>query len=486
MLANKNGGLYTAFKSKDTRFDGRIFVGIASTGIYCRPICRARMPKEKNCTFYSSAAEAEQAGYRPCLLCRPELAPGNAIVDASASLAERTLRLLDESIGCGTSINNIAKQLGCSDRHLRRVFIEHYNVSPVKYLQTSRLLLAKNLLTDTKLSVLEVAMASGFGSLRRFNDLFKNQYRISPTAIRKNSSGEKKAQSITLMLSYRPPYQWQQMLDFLKQRAITGVETVLNGEYCRTVHVVTAEQKHLYGWIKVSHYPQKKSLKVTISTSLLAGLPQVLSKVRHLFDLHCVPDSIYEVLSQMNTIRPDLCTLGTRLPGCFDAFEMVVRAILGQQITVKAAGTLAARIVKTYGTKAPTEIEGLTHVFPAPIDIVAMGDSIAENLGKLGVIARRSNTILVLAKSFVNKYIIFDTFAKPEEEMKKLTEISGIGNWTAQYIAMRTMGWTDAFLETDIGVKKALAPHTAKEMVNLAESWRPWRSYAVINLWNSL
>ena len=487
MQTNKNGKLYAAFKAKDMRFDGRIFIGISSTGIYCRPVCRAKMPLEKNCTFYRSAAEAEQAGYRPCLLCRPELAPGIAIVDATASLAQKAMRFLEENCGSGENLESIAEKLGCTGRHLRRAFTAEYNVSPVQYLQTCRLLLAKSLLTDTNLSVLEVAMAAGFGSLRRFNDLFKKKYNLSPVALRKQAKEDKKIKSnITINLSYHPPYKWQEILDFLKQRAIFGVETVQDGQYSRTVSIISPRQKQLYGWIQVKDYPDKNALSVTIAASLLPALPQVLSHIRQLFDLRCDPHIIYESLSQMNDIRPGLYSPGTRLPGCFDAFEMAVRAVLGQQITVKAACTLAARMAQKYGTPVETEIKGLTHTFPSCNDILNLPGTIGDNLGPLGIIGTRAKTILELAKAFANADIHFDICARPDVEIKKLKAIPGIGNWTAEYIAMRAMGWPDAFLETDAGIKKALSPLTAKEMLKLAESWRPWRSYATISLWNSL
>ncbi len=482
-----DGGLYAAFKAKDTRFDGRFFVGISSTGIYCRPVCRAKQPKAENCAFYKTAAEAEQAGYRPCLLCRPELAPGTSRTDATASLAYRAARMLEENCGNGGSLDELAGRLGCTDRHLRRAFAATYNVSPVQYLQTCRLLLAKNLLTDTDLSVLEVAMAAGFGSLRRFNDLFKGRYNLSPTALRKRTPEERKrGGDMTLALGYRPPYRWEELLSFLAGRAISGVEVVREGEYLRTAHLVTASGKRLFGWVRVGHRPEKNALAVAVSESLLPVLPQVLARIRRLFDLYCDPDAVYETLSSMNEVRPGLCIPGTRLPGSFDAFEMAARAVLGQQITVKAAGTLAARIVGAYGTPVRTEIEGLTHVFPSPEDILALGEPIENRLGPLGVIAARARTIYELARAIVRKEVDFDLCAQPEEEMRKLTAIRGIGSWTAQYIAMRAMEWPDAFLETDAGVKKALAPHAPKELPKMAEAWRPWRSYATINLWNAL
>lgn len=486
-MTDNTSGLYAAFKAKDARFDGRFFVGISSTGIYCRPVCRARQPKAENCTFYPTAAEAEQAGYRPCLLCRPELAPGASITDATSNLVYRATRMLEENCGSEQSLEEIAGKLGCTARHLRRVFTAAYNVPPVQYLQTCRLLLAKNLLTDTDLPVLEVAMASGFGSLRRFNDLFKKQYKLSPTALRKHTAEDKKQNdNITLALGYRPPYQWEAILNFLAGRAIAGVEVVKNGEYMRTVHMENAEGRQVYGWVRVSHKPKKNALSVTVSEALLPVLPQVLARIRHLFDLYCDPDAVYEILRGMNDIRPGLCILGTRVPGCFNAFEMAVRAVLGQQITVKAASTLATRIVEAYGTPVQTGIEGLTHVFPSPEDIFALDGAIENHFGVLGVIAARSNTIYELARAFVQKKIDFDLCAQPEEEMKKLMTIRGIGSWTTQYIAMRAMEWPDAFLETDAGIKKALQPFTSKELLSMAEAWRPWRSYATVNLWNTL
>ncbi|MBA9084693.1 AraC family transcriptional regulator of adaptative response / DNA-3-methyladenine glycosylase II [Fontibacillus solani] len=486
MIANDNG-LYAAFVAKDARFDGRFFVGISSTRIYCRPVCRARQPKAENCTFYSTAAEAELAGYRPCLLCRPELAPGTSITDATTVLAHKAARMLEKNCGTGQSLDELAGRLGCTDRHLRRVFTTEYNVSPVQYLQTCRLLLAKNLITDTNLNIIDVAMAAGFGSLRRFNDLFKKHYNLTPTTLRKQSAaGKQKNGDITLALGYRPPYRWEEMLNFLAGRAITGIEVVKNGEYMRTVHLENAEGKHVNGWVRVGHKPKKNVLSVTVSETLLPVLPQVLARIRHLFDLYCDPDAVYETLRVMNDIRPGLCVLGTRVPGCFNAFEMAVRAVLGQQITVKAASTLAARIVDAYGTPVQTGIEGLTHVFPSPKAILALDGPIENHFGPLGVIAARSRTIYELARTIVQGEIDFDLCAQPEEEMKKLMTIHGIGSWTAQYIAMRAMEWPDAFLETDAGVKKALQPNTSKKLLEMAESWRPWRSYATVSLWNSL
>ena len=478
---------YAAFKAKDARFDGRFFVGVSSTGIYCRPVCRAKLPKEENCAFYESAAAAEQAGYRPCLMCRPELAPGAAPIDATFALARNAARLFEENCGSGRNMEAYVRRLGCSGRHLRRAFAAAFKVPPVQYLQTCRLLLAKSLLTDTDLSVTEVAMAAGFGSLRRFNDLFKTQYRLSPTGLRKQAAGGKRSDGgITVMLGYRPPYEWRQVLGFLAGRAIAGVEAVNDDGYMRTVRCVTGEQKSVYGWMRVGHRPRKNALAVTVSAALLPALPHVLARVRNLFDLHCYPDAVYERLSAMNAIRPGLCVPGTRLPGCFDPFEMAARAVLGQRITVKAAGTLAGRLAKAHGTPVETGVEGLTHTFPSARDIAALGDGIADHLGPLGITRARARTILSLAEKIADGELDFARCIQPEAEIKKLMAISGIGAWTAQYIGMRAMGWPDAFPHTDYGVKKALAPLSENEILKMAEAWRPWRGYATINLWNSL
>ena len=486
-MKEKDHALYEAFISKDPRFDGRFFVGISSTGIYCRPICKARRPKEENCSFYSTAAEAENAGYRPCLLCRPEMTPGNSIIDSSSKLAHSAARYIEENCGNIDSINEIAEYLGCTDRHLRRIFTEEFNVSPVQYLQTCRLLLAKNLLTETNLTIVDIAMASGFGSLRRFNDLFKNHYRLSPTALRKQlpEDGEN-SKEIRVSLGYRPPYLWDEMLNFLAYRAIPGVEYIIDNKYMRTISMVKMNGEYVYGWIKVGHNEKKNALIVELSESLIPVLTQVISRVKSLFDLNCDPYIIYENLMSMKEINPELPVLGTRLPGCFNPFEMSVRAVLGQQITVKAASTIAGRLVNAYGKPIETGIEGLTHVFPLPEDIVLLDSPIENQLGPLGIIKTRSRTIYSLAEAFVENTIDFSHSANIEEEIVKLLEIPGIGNWTAQYIAMRTMEWTDAFLETDVGVKNAMPTSTPKERLQIAEKWRPWRSYANINLWNSL
>lgn len=290
----------------------------------------------------------------------------------------------------------------------------------------------------------------------------------------------------TVFLKYRPPYPYETILKFLAARTIAGVEVVADQEYRRILHMSCPDTGSVTGWIRVGHEPEKNALSLTVNESLLPVLPQVSTQVRRAFDVDCDPEAIFVGLLSMNEIRPGLCVLGTRVPGCFNAFEMSVRAVLGQQITVKAAHTLAGRLVQSFGTAVAEEVPGLTHNFPLPEVLLALEGPAENHLGPLGIIARRARTIVELARSFHENSIDFGSDGDPTEAIERLLAIPGIGKWTAHYIAMRAFGWNDAFLETDAGIKKALHPRSPKEMLNLAESWRPWRSYATINLWNSL
>lgn len=477
---------YAAMQARDVRFDGRFFCGVSSTGIYCRPICRAKLPKEENCTFFVSAAAAEAAGYRPCLRCRPELAPGLAPVDSVQRLARGAALIMEEDCLTSRKVTEMAAMLGITDRHLRRVFLAEYGVSPVRYLQTQRLLLAKSLLVDTRLAVTDVAMAAGFGSIRRFNDLFKKHYQLTPNELRKNGRSKKDSRDgITLSLGYRPPYAWESMISFLAARAIAGVESVAGDAYRRTVAIRKGDTIH-YGWISVSNRPSQSTLSATIAMTLLPVLSQVLARVRFLFDLSCCPETINQKLASLNSVAPDIRVVGIRVPGCFDPFEMSVRAILGQQVTVKAAGTLATRLVKLAGEKVDTPFEELGFAFPPPDRIRALRGRIENHLGPLGITGGRARSILALAEALTDDSISLSYSAHPEEVMRKLGELPGVGPWTVQYIAMRALGWPDAFPHTDYGVRKALLDRPPREILSLSRTWSPWRSYATVSLWNYL
>ena len=455
---------YRALKSHDPRFDGRFFVGISSTGIYCRPICPARSAKAQNCTFYLSAAAAEAKGYRPCLRCRPELAPGNASVDATHRLAQSAASLIEDGA------DGIALRLGVSDRHLRRVFKSEFGVSPVAFAQTQRLLLAKRLLTDTSISVTEVAFAAGFGSIRRFDALFKQRYRLTPLQLRKHPKESALPDSLTFELSYRPPYDWSAIQQFLAARAIGGVEEVEAGAYRRIVSL-----KHHTGWIQVTPSEKKSTLQVIVSASLVRTLPPVLARVKHLFDLSCNPREIGEVLGPLAAAN-----IGLRVPGAFDGFEIAVRAVLGQQISVAGARTLAGRFVTAFGTPVETPFEALTHAFPssARIATLATGD-----IASLGIIATRSNSIIELAKAVDTGKLRLTPGVDVPQTIEILKAIPGIGEWTAQYIAMRALAWPDAFPHSDLVVMKVLGTKKPKEALVAGEAWRPWRAYATMHLW---
>lgn len=477
--------LYNAFKSKDARLDGKFFVGVSSTGIYCRPVCHAKMPKFENCTFFKTAAEAEKAGYRPCLVCRPELAPGNGY-DSRANLAARVAAYIEENCSSGMSVPEIAESFGYSERQLRRIFSEEFNVSPVEYIQTCRLLLAKKLLTETELTVTDAAMTAGFGSIRQFNDVFMKKYKMTPAELKKQKRRTKNCDmNIKIGIGYRPPYRWNEILEFLGQRAIAGVEAVRDDMYFRTLAINTSDGRQLSGWISVENIPEKNLLQLTVSDSLLPALSQVISKVRTVFDTDCDTETVYEALSALNgKCGREVFKKGLRIPGGADEFEICCRAVIGQQITVKAARTLAGRFAAAFGSRTSTPFEELTLLFPAAEDVCKLKDTAKETMGQLGIIATRGECIKKIAGLCADKSL--DRHMDSDKAVGILTDIRGIGSWTAGYIAMRAFGDTDVFLQTDAGIKAALKNMPESGILSAVEICRPWRSYAMIGLWNSL
>jgi AraC family transcriptional regulator of adaptative response / DNA-3-methyladenine glycosylase II len=472
-----DSGCYLAFAAKDARFDGRFFVGVTSTGIYCRPICTARLPKPANCRFFPSAAAAEAGGFRPCLLCRPELAPGQAGVDAARRLGLAAVRLIGEGCLEDSGIEGLCARLGITTRHLRRIFKGQFGVSPVAFAQTQRLLLAKGLLTDTAMPVTEVAFASGFASLRRFNALFKSRYRLTPLAVRKATAGPAQPGVATLELGYRPPYDWSGLMAFLGTRAIDGVEAADGTGYRRTLRLTRNGAAHA-GWLAVAPVDGKNAVRVTVSTGLSGVLPAVLTRVAHLLDLSCDPTAIALGLGGLADGHE-----GVRLPGAMDGFEVAVRAILGQQVTVAGARTLAGRFAAAFGDPLATPHAELTTIFPDPDRVARLSvDAIASH----GVIAARARAIIALAGAVRDKTLVLSPEADVAATLAALGQLPGIGEWTAQYIVMRALGWPDAFPHTDHGVKKALGVSSPRRVLELAEAWRPWRAYAVMHLWRTL
>ena len=476
---------YRAVAAHDARFDGAFFIGVTSTGIYCRPVCRVKTPRRENCRFFAHASQAEGAGFRPCLRCRPELAPQTlawSAQDASALLAQHAARLLDSPDAWGDevpSVAGLAARLGVSDRHLRRVFEAELGVSPMDWLQTRRLLAAKQLLADTRLPVAQVALAAGFASLRRFNAAFAAQYRMSPTALRRDGSEAKPGDGIAVTLGYRPPYDVREMLQFLQQRGIAGVEQI--DQSTHTVARTLRLDDDTRGWIACRFEPEQHRVQVRVADSLAPQLPRVIARVRAWLDLDADPAAIHAVLG---ADFPALA--GLRVPGTLDGFELAVRAVLGQQVTVAAARTLTTRLVERFGTPLATPIDGLTRLFPSPAALAAAS---GDELGQLGLVRQRQAAIHALAQAVTSGQIRLHAGADVAATMDAPKALPGIGAWTADYIALRALRWPDAFPSGDVALQKALAPEgqrlTARAAESRAERWRPWRAYAVIRAWHS-
>ena len=476
---------YRAVAAHDARFDGAFFIGVTSTGIYCRPVCRVKTPRRENCRFFAHASQAEGAGFRPCLRCRPELAPQTlawSAQDASALLAQHAARLLDSPDAWGDevpSVAGLAARLGVSDRHLRRVFEAELGVSPMDWLQTRRLLAAKQLLADTRLPVAQVALAAGFASLRRFNAAFAAQYRMSPTALRRDGSEAKPGDGIAVTLGYRPPYDVREMLQFLQQRGIAGVEQI--DVAAHTVARTLRLDDDTCGWIACRFEPEQHRVQVRVADSLAPQLPRVIARVRAWLDLDADPAAIHAVLG---ADFPALA--GLRVPGTLDGLELAVRAVVGQQVTVAAARTLTTRLVERFGTPLATPIDGLTRLFPSPAALAAAS---GDELGQLGLVRQRQAAIHALAQAVSSGQISLHAGADVAATMDALKALPGIGAWTADYIALRALRWPDAFPSGDVALQKALAPEgqrlTARAAESRAERWRPWRAYAVIRAWHS-
>jgi AraC family transcriptional regulator of adaptative response / DNA-3-methyladenine glycosylase II len=474
---------YDALTAHDPRFDGVFFVGVTSTGIYCRPICPAKVPKRENCRFFESAEAAEKASFRPCLRCRPELAPGNAPVDNAHRIAHLMVHRINEGlIDDGTDLEEIAAQFKISSRQLRRIVQQELGVSPIELMQTRRLLLAKQLLTETRLPVTEIAFASGFSSLRRFNDAFSSQYRMPPTRLRKEAvehgAAIDAADTSTLQLSYRPPYDWEAMIEFLHARMIKDVESVSDGSYRRTVRL----GRHA-GWIKVTPAPEKQALRVEFTHSLAPALPALLGRLRNLFDLAARPDLIAAHLMKDRRLKKGVMAHpGLRVPGAFDGFEVAVRAILGQQITVKAATTVGGRFAEAFGRRIQTPFPELPRLTPLAEHVAKAG---VGDIARLGIISARARSIIALARAFQAGTLRLEAGAMPEAAIAQLAALPGIGQWTAHYIAMRVLRWPDAFPKEDVAVRNNLGGVSAGQAEEMSRDWRPWRSYAVVHLWKS-
>ena len=470
-----------AFVTRDARFDGRVFGAVKTTGIYCRPICPARTPKAENMTFYPTAAAAQEAGYRPCLRCRPEASPDLGAWRGTSNTVSRALALIEGGALDGGDVDGLAARLGVGERQLRRLFRQHLGAAPITVAQTRRVLLAKQLIQETRLPMAEGALASGFGSVRRFNETFQDLFGRPPGELRR-LSGEATAAAagVTVRLPYKPPYDWAAIIGFLTARAIPGVEAVSARRYARTLSVEGAT-----GVVVVTP-GDGDFLVAEIRFPKLKALPAVIARIRRVFDLTADPSLIGAHLSQDPRLAPLVAARpGLRAPGAWDGFEMAVRAILGQQITVTAARGLAAKLVAIYGQpiEDPAAAKlGLGRVFPTPERLVG------ADIAALGMPRARGASLEALARTVAAVPTIFTPRADLESAIAALSALPGIGAWTAQYIALRELREPDAFPHADIGLLRAMADAggarpSPEALLQHSQRWRPWRAYAAQHLW---
>jgi len=468
---------YRALVAHDARFDGLFFVGVKTTGIYCRPVCRARTPGRDRCVFFRTAARAEEAGFRSCFRCRPELAPGAAPVDAVSRVVATAMRRIEEgALSHEGTVDELARELDISTRHLRRAMQAELGVSPLALAESRRLALARQLIVDTALPMTEVAFASGFRSVRRFNAAVKARYGRSPSTMRRSVSGDA-GETVTVVLPYRAPYDWPSMLSHLASRAIPGVELVRDGTYARTAAVGA-----LRGWLTVAVDPSREALRATISTSLAGALMAIVARLRRLFDLDAEPSAIAAHLARDPRLAAHVrAHPGLRVAGAFDLFEAAARAVLGQQVSVAAARTIVGRLAAQLGEGIETPRAELGHVFPTAV-VVARRPA-ASLAATLGIPARRADTLRVIADAVSNGALARDATDDPTRLIEQVVALPGVGHWTAHSLAMRALGWPDAFPEGDLVLRKALGGISGRQARALAERWRPWRAYGATHLW---
>ena len=480
---------YRALRNRDRRFDGRFFVGVRTTGIFCRPICPAPAPKASNCTFWTSAAAAQAAGFRPCLRCRPESAPGTPAWRGTAASVSRALRLIEAGGLDGDGrVDDLAARLGMGSRHLRRLFDEHLGATPRAVAKMRRTLFAKQLIDETSLSMTEIALSAGFSSQRRFNSCIRDVYGRSPSALRRcarmASPAKQAKDSIELCLSYRPPLAWQALLDFLGPRAIRGVECVDDGRYYRSIRCAGG-----VGSIAIGHEEARSRLRVCVRLASSEGLIELSTRLRQLFDLDADAEAIDASLARDALLIENVARRpGLRVPGAFDGFETAVRGILGQQISVKGATTLAGRIAERWGRRLPRKLalhDSLTRSFPTPRRLLH------AELEEVGVISARARTIRGLARAVLDDSSLLQPGEGLEADLSRWVALPGIGPWTAHYVSMRVLREPDALPAADLGLRRAISTpgeklRPASDVEAALEGCRPYRAYAAMRLWSML
>ncbi len=470
---------YEAVRARDARFDGTFFVGVSTTGVYCRPICRVRTPGRDRCSYYPSAAAAEAAGYRPCLRCRPELAPSASPPAGAERLALAAWSRIDAGALNDASVAQLASELGVSARQLQRVVEGQYGVGPLGLARTRRLLLAKQLLADTSLPIARVAFASGFSSLRQFNRSFREHYRLEPSAVRRaNGEGRRSSaeDGFVLRLGYRPPLAWRALIEFLAGRSGGRTERVDGARYARTVRIGAAR-----GYIEAEPVGPA-ALSVRISPELSGALPELRVRLRRLFDLDANPAVVDALLEAQGSLRRHVAaTRGLRVPGAFQGFELALRAVLGQQITVKAATTVYGRFVEHFGEPCETPLSGLDRLAP---DAERVAGASLQQLIDRGLTRRRAETVQLLARAVADGQLRLDPPSDIQQARAALLSLPGIGPWTTEYIAMRALGDPDAFPHSDLGLVQAARVENPRQLLTRAEAWRPYRAYGALHLWH--
>ena len=465
--------------SRDPRFDGKFFIAITSTRIYCRPICPSPHAKRSHVRYFPTAASASAAGYRPCMRCRPEAAPGTPAWLGTSAVVRRALRLIEDGFLDHSSVEQLAERLGIGPRHLHRLFLQHVGAPPVAMAQTWRLHFAKRLLDETDLPITDIAFAAGFQSIRRFNCSFQQTFRKPPRDLRRHQrvSHAQQEDQVVLRLAFRPPYDWQQVRDFFLARAISGCERIDEREYTRTVKT---SQGHAI--VRVRPLEEEDALELSVCGTEPTSLLQISSTARRVFDVASDPALIMGAFENDPLIAPLVRRHpGLRIPGAWDTFECAVRAIVGQQISVAAARTFMTRLVTCAGAEISTAGDGLARLFPGPTELLN------ADLTGVGLTRSRLGTLKALAHAILEGEI--DLHGTSDAISAQLAEVPGIGEWTAQYVALRALGEPDAFPASDLVLRRVAsnggAPLSPEALALRAEAWRPWRAYAAIHLWRA-
>jgi AraC family transcriptional regulator of adaptative response / DNA-3-methyladenine glycosylase II len=465
---------YRAVDSRDQRFDGWFYTAVSSTGIYCRPSCPAMTPKRENVTFFPSAAAAQRAGFRACKRCRPDAAPGSPEWDVRADLVGRAMRLIGDGVVDREGVPGLASRLGYTERHLNRLLTAELGAGPLALARAQRAQTARILIETTDLGLADIAFAAGFGSVRQFNDTIQEVYAQAPGQLRERRPvAHTEAGTINLRLAYRSPLHIPALLDFLETRALPGIEERAGNTYRRGLNLP-------HGSATVALTPEKRWVSATLRLTDVRDLAPAVARCRRLFDLDADPDAVDTTLGADVALSAAIKTEpGVRVPRAVDGFEMAVRAIVGQQVSVAGARTTVSRIIRAAQPGPAADLVG----FPAAASVAELPDS------AFGMPVSRRQTIRQLADAVAAGKIDLEPGADRDESVARLMELPGIGAWTAGYVAMRAIGDPDVFLPTDLAVRRGAAalglPATPKALEKHAERWRPWRSYALIRLWRA-